>query len=378
MDPIEWSDFPLPLIQVNPPAIAATNNILSVAYKNGVFSNSAEIHRKASSEMSKLFNGDLEGYLASSNTTGLTSCLLAVGIRGRHVLISNFTFAATLDAVVLAGGIPIVCDIDPESLVLDIEKVANALKNKDYDIAVVLPTRVFGFINNLSKLIAECNVYNVPVIVDAAASLPSRRNSWNFELYALYEVFSLHATKVFGIGEGGLVIGSPELIEQIRERSNFGLTSDGSLKFKDGINAKADEFTSARALARLQEYSMDVGRRQEFVKLYKGAFGADSRVRMIEDNSETVYSYFPIIFESEKQLLDFQKAISPFIMSRRYYFPTIQSGYIGDAPILFDADLRNSESIAKRILCLPVYVSCGDDVKNELRILISMALGEIS
>jgi len=99
---------------------------------------------------------------------------------------------------------------------------------------------------------------------------------------------------------------------------------------------------------------------------------------MIEDSSETVYSYFPIIFENEKQLLDFQKVIRPFIMSRRYYFPTIKSGYIGDAPILFDADLRNSESIAKRILCLPVYVSCGDDVKNELRILISMALGEIS
>ena len=378
MDPIEWSDFPLPLIQVNPPARSATNNILNVAYKNGVFSNSADIHRKASSEMSKLFNVDSEGYLASSNTTGLTSCLLAVGIRGRHVLISNFTFAATLDAVVLAGGIPIVCDIDPESLVLDIEKVANALKNKDYDIAVVLPTRIFGFINDLSKLIAECNVHNVPVIVDAAASLPSRSNSWNFEHYALYEVFSLHATKVFGIGEGGLVIGTPESIEQIRERSNFGLTSDGSLKFKDGINAKADEFTSARALVRLQEYSMDVDRRQEFVKLYKGAFEDDSRIRIIEDNTLTVYSYFPIIFESETQLLDFQKAISPFIMSRRYYFPTIQSGYIGDAPILFDTDLRNSESIAKMILCLPVYVSCREDVKNELRTLVSMALGKIN
>lgn len=378
MDPIEWANFPLPLIQVNPPAISATNNVISIAYKSGVFSNSAEIHRQASSEMSKLFNSNLEGYLTSSNTTGLTACLLAVGIRGRHVLISNFTFAATLDAVILAGGIPIVCDIDPDSLVLDLGKVAEALKNLEYDIAVVLPTRIFGFINNLSKLIAECNVHNVPVIVDAAASLPSQENTWNFELNALYEVFSLHATKVFGIGEGGLVIGSPESIERVRQRSNFGLIPDGSLKFKDGINAKADEFTSARALVRLPEYLIDVKQRQEFVKIYKSAFESDSRIRMIEDNAETVYSYFPIIFESEKQLLDFQKAISPFIMSRRYYFPTIQSGYIGDAPILFDADLINSESIAKRILCLPVYVSCGEDVKNELRTLVSVALGKIS
>jgi dTDP-4-amino-4,6-dideoxygalactose transaminase len=376
MEPIKWSDFPLPLIQVNPPSLAETNKVILTAYKNGVFSNSAELQRKVSLELSKLFGEDMEGYLASSNTAALTACLLTVGVRGRHVVISNFTFAATLDAVILAGGIPIVCDIDPKSLVLDFERTAELLASKEYDVAAVLPTRILGFITDLSKLVEQCDAYNVPVIVDAAGSLPNRENSWKFENRALYEVFSLHATKVFGIGEGGLVIGNSESINRVRQSSNFGLTLNGSMQFRDGINAKADEFTSARALARMHGYSIDIKKRQDFVKLYKEAFSGDPRFSLIQDDKDTVYSYFPVIFETEEQLLTFQKATSQFFMSRRYYFPTLQSGYIGDAKVVFTSDLGTSESIAKRILCLPVYVSYDEEVKLELASLLSLVMGK--
>lgn len=376
MEPIKWSDFPLPLIQVNPPSLEETNKEIITAYQKGIFSNSAELQRKASSELSKLFNEDAAGYLASSNTAAITACLLTVGVRGRHVVISNFTFAATLDAVILAGGIPIICDIDPNSLVLDFEKTSEILKSEKYDVAAVLPTRILGFITDLSKLVEQCDAHKVPVIVDAAGSLPCRENSWKFEHNALYEVFSLHATKVFGIGEGGLVIGDPESIERVRQSSNFGFSSNGSMKFRDGLNAKADEFTSARTLARLQSYSIDIEKRQDFVLLYKKAFSGDSRFRLIEDNKDTVYSYFPIIFDTEEQLLSFQMATSPFFMSRRYYFPSLQSGYIGDAEVVFTSDLGISESIAKRILCLPVYVSYQDEVRKELESLLKLVVGK--
>jgi dTDP-4-amino-4,6-dideoxygalactose transaminase len=299
-------------------------------------------------------------------------------VRGRHVLISNFTFAATLDAVILAGGIPVVCDIDQESLTLDINIVATALRDGDYDIAAVVPTRVFGMVTDLSELITLCDGKNIQVVVDAAASYPSRANLWNFSRSALYEVFSLHATKVFGIGEGGLVIGNSESIDKLRQISNFGLTTDGSLKFTDGLNAKADEFTSARALARLQDYSNDVVKRHDFIKLYKNVFNSDSRVRMMHDNPETTYSYFPIIFESEELLLSFRTAISPFIMSRRYYFPTIKTGYIGNASIVFNSKLTFSESLAKRILCLPVYASYTKEVKLEIQNLLKKTMEKIN
>jgi dTDP-4-amino-4,6-dideoxygalactose transaminase len=375
---ISWSDFPLPLVQVNPPSLEDSNAIVITAYKNGIFSNSAELQMRASKTLAEHVNSEFHGYLASSNTMALTACLISIGVRGKHVVISNFTFPATLDAVIMAGGIPIVCDIDSESLVIDLQELRKILQNPEYEIAVILPTRVFGFVSDFSELIALSNSHKIPVVVDAAASLPGKRDHWNFKHHALYEVFSLHATKVFGIGEAGLVVGDHDAIEKVRQRSNFGFVLDGSLKFLDGLNAKADEFTSARALARFEEYSTDVDNRYNFVQIYKNAFSSYPEIRIMSDSPGTIYSYFPIIFGSEEHMLKFQKEISSFILSRRYYFPTIKSGYIGDAKVAFDENLTNSESIAKRILCLPVYVSCEEEVKQEIKKLIEKTLEKIN
>lgn len=351
---------------------------MRTAYDNGIFSNSAELHKKASRTLAQHVNSNFYGYLASNNTMALTACLISVGVRGKHVILSNFTFPATLDAIVLAGGIPLICDIENESLVLDAERVATLLRSKEYEIAAVVPTRVFGFVTDFSELITICESSGVPVIVDAAASFPSQSQSWNFEKLALYEVFSLHATKVFGIGEGGFVIGDAESIEKIQQCSNFGYQTGGSVKFKDGLNGKADEFTAARVLARFDEYSADVVARREFVRIYKDLTADIAEIQTLNEGPDTIYSYFPIIFSNEENLIRFKNLTDNFLMSRRYYFPTLQVGYCGDAQVVFDKNLTISESVATRILCLPVYISCTEEVKIEVQKLIKSALESLT
>ncbi len=378
MNLISWSNFPLPLVQVNPPSLADSDSVVSKAYEKGIFGNSGELNRRASKELAEHVDPKLSGYLTSNNTMGLTSSLISVGVRGRHVIVSNFTFAATMDAVILAGGIPLVCDIDPETLELDINKVEKTLLNKDFDVAVVMPTRVFGYVTDMSKLIKKCGDHGIPVIIDAAASFPGYTEKWKFEEFALYEVFSLHATKVFGIGEGGLVIGKHEDIEKIRQTSNFGFDLGTSSKFSDGLNAKADEFTAARALARFPKYLVDVEERNEFVKIYTKILLDFPDIRTLNSIEGTVYSYFPIIFPSEEKLHNFQNLVADFILTRRYYYPTLKSGYIGDARVVYDEELKVSESISTRILCLPVYAHCTDEVKIEIEKLLRSALGAIN
>jgi dTDP-4-amino-4,6-dideoxygalactose transaminase len=366
------------LVQVNPPSLVDSNSIVSKAYETGIFSNSAELNRRASKELAEHVNPNLSGYLTSNNTMGLTSSLISVGVRGKHVVVSNFTFAATLDAVVLAGGIPLVCDINPKTLELDTDRVEELLVDGKFDVAAVMPTRVFGYVTDMSKMIKKCKEHGIPVIIDAAASFPGFTETWNFESFALYEVFSLHATKVFGIGEGGLVVGKHEEIEKIRQSSNFGLTSGPTIKFSDGLNAKADEFTAARALARFPKYLEDVKLRSEFVEIYKKILEGFPEIWTLNNVEGTVYSYFPIVFPSEKKLYQFQNIVGEFILTRRYYFPTLKSGYIGDAKIVYEKDLTISESVSRRILCLPVYVHCTDEVKMEIEKLLRSALEAIN
>lgn len=373
METIKWESFPLPLIQVNPPSITETNKILSAAYKNGNFSNSGEIQQKVSDRLSEHINPTFAGCLVSSNTAGLTACLLEIGVRGKHVLVSNFTFAATLNSIVLAGGIPVLCDIDPESLVLTLETIKQSLENEDLDIAAVMPTRVFGFITDFSELIEACSNIEVPVIIDAAATFPDQDNVWTFKQQAKFEVFSLHATKVFGIGEGGLIVGDTNAIAAVKERANFGIFGDDPLHFQDGLNAKADEFTAARAMARFSEYSTDAEIRRLFVDGYKKVFKNSDHIKLIDAGSESIYSYYPIIFDNEANLIKFVETVNPYVRTRRYYFPSLNQGYMGGSKIEKPNSLVYSESISRRILCLPVYVSHSNEVEKKLMELMTLA-----
>jgi dTDP-4-amino-4,6-dideoxygalactose transaminase len=373
MEPIKWESFPLPLIQVNPPSIDHTNKILSSAYKSGIFSNTGELQQEASDLLSKHVHPNFKGYLASSNTSGLIACLLEIGIRDRHVLVSNFTFAATLNSIVLAGGIPVLCDVDPETLTITLDTILEVLNDDDLDIAVVLPTRVFGFISDFSELIEACATRAISVVIDAAATFPDRSDVWRFNHQAKFEVFSLHATKVFGIGEGGLIVGFPDSIDAVKERANFGIRTKHPLEFRDGLNAKADEFTAARALARFSEYAIDAEKRRSFISRYKKILCRSKHIKMLNDGSETIYSYFPVIFDKEANLIRFMEIVNPFIRTRRYYFPSLSQGYIGDSKIERPVSLKISESVSSRILCLPVYVSYSNEVEIKLIELLSSA-----
>lgn len=359
---------------MNPPELDETNRVILTAYENGVYSNGGELQRRASMELALHVSSVYEGILVSSNTSGLVASLLAANVRNKHVVISNFTFSATMHAVILAGGIPILCDVTENSLEMDSKKLHLILSNPRYDVAAVMPTRVFGYINDQSDLIQKCQDFKIPIIIDAAAAFPPFSQCWNFKNNANAEVFSLHASKVFGIGEGGVIVGSTEFIEKIRKTTNFGVTSGSNEIFEDGLNAKADEFMAARALVRIKDYGSDVLKRQEFVNSYKTFFTSYKSIRILEDDKNTVYSYFPIIFHSENDLLRAKKLLDPFLVTRRYYYPTMKSGYKGNAVFLSEENLKVSESVAKRILCLPVYVSFTPEIKEFIFNVLSKAL----
>ncbi len=373
MDPIAWGKFPLPLIQVNPPQISLTNELVSRAYDVGIFSNSGAIQREASEVLAKHINKEFSGYLVSSNTSALIACLLEINVRGKHVLVSNFTFAATLHSIILAGGTPVLCDVDSDKLVISTNQVKELLESKKFDVAAVFPTRIFGFVTDFSELIEFCDENEIPVLIDAAASFPDQPGVWSFKHQARFEVFSLHATKVFGIGEGGLIVGNKSSIEKVAERCNFGICSSDPEHFRDGLNAKADEFTAARALARYLQYPSDVELRRKFVEGYKETFADSVHIKFFKEELPAIYSYFPIIFDTESNLLKFMEIVSPYLRTRRYYFPSLNEGYIGEARVEKPLSLAISDSASRRILCLPVYISFTDEVSEKILDLMSNA-----
>jgi dTDP-4-amino-4,6-dideoxygalactose transaminase len=279
-------------------------------------------------------------------------------------------------AIILAGGIPFLCDVNESSLEMTKETIFKVVNENRQNIAAVCPTRIFGSANDFSDLVEFCNDLELPVLVDAAGAYPGQPNSWKFNQTAKYEVFSLHATKVFGIGEGGLVVGAFNDIEEVRNRSNFGLSGNPQDGFTDGINAKADEFTAARAIARFPTFGADILSRAAFAKEYDSFFKTLSSVSVLPFNERGTYSLFPVRFNSEQQLLDFQEATEHIILTRRYYFPSLSEGYRGTARIKLSSNLSVSNTAAQTTLCLPVYTSYSSEVVPRLLDLFSKIIGE--
>jgi dTDP-4-amino-4,6-dideoxygalactose transaminase len=182
---------------------------------------------------------------------------------GRYAVMPSFTFAATPQAALWCGLQPYFVDVRPNDFCLDEGEVKAAVETLGEDVAVVVPYAAFGTVCDLApyrQLIED----GIPVVVDAAASFGARLDDVHFgQDFAGPVVYSFHATKSFGIGEGGLVYsGRPGVIEQVRKASNFSFSAQRVSEGR-GLNAKLPEYSAAIGLATLERYPLKVSKRQE-------------------------------------------------------------------------------------------------------------------
>jgi dTDP-4-amino-4,6-dideoxygalactose transaminase len=183
---------------------------------------------------------------ASSATSGITAALLALDLPQNSVCIMpSWTFAATPHAAMAAGLEPWFMDVEQRTWALDAGKVS---KNMPPNTAAVIVVSPFGAPIDMTAWQSFQRKTGIAVIVDAAAGFDTVRPS------SLISVVSLHATKIFAAGEGGLVIApNSELRNRIRACSNFGFDGSRSAKYR-AVNSKLSEYHAAVALANLENW----------------------------------------------------------------------------------------------------------------------------
>jgi dTDP-4-amino-4,6-dideoxygalactose transaminase len=150
---------------------------------------------------------------------------------GRYALMPSFTFAATPLAAIWCGLEPYFIDIRQDNFCMNEEFLSEAIKKLGDKVAVVVPYAAFGTCLNLSYYHSLIN--SVPVVVDAASSFGTADDNGHFgKGFPGTVVFSFHATKSFGIGEGGLVYsGQSDIINRIRQAGNFGFSEPRRLRY---------------------------------------------------------------------------------------------------------------------------------------------------
>ena len=350
----------MPFLRAYLPPVADWAPLLELSYAQQRFSNFGPAHERFCQACRRFAALGYEPVLVANATAGLTAVLTALNTQGAVVL-PAFTFPATLHAVIAAGCEPILCDADPTTWEMDLTHLERLFS--EYSVAAVMPVRSYGLIRDQSALLALTKANNAPVIFDSAAGFghPDRLGSIgsaNGEI----EVFSLHATKVFAIGEGGLIFLPEAQAARLRATVNFGFLPDR--RFEDGCNAKIDEIRAAIGLAMLDQIDGIILQRDQRARAYARLFARfEDRVTAAVAPGPTPWQSYPVRFQNGS-LRDvvMRRLMAAGIETRPYYAPTIGSGYAGIRGPRFDPALTPvAERLSREVLCFPIYQSMTGD-----------------
>ncbi len=356
--------FTRPLI----PPVEAWAPYLRPAYDRRYFTNFGPVEQAFTAGLERAFGRSGETCVLCCNATvGLMSALVALGVRG-PVVTPSFTFAATLDAIYAARCEPVLCDVDADTWECSADSIRRALGGRRP--AAIMPVRTFGLIRDLTPIAELAREWDVPLVIDAAAALGVDRLVQP-ELPCRYvEVFSLHATKAFGIGEGGAMFAPEALRERLRGAINFGLNPDRSFDY--GFNGKMAEFQAAVGLSVLDVYQAMMTARRSMVEAYADHLSDRQALSWPADVAQSTCSTFPVLLPAEADLERFvSRAGELGALYRRYYFPSVAQGFreLG-ASVLTPV----SADLSERMVCLPVYADATGAEQEELLGILSEAM----
>jgi dTDP-4-amino-4,6-dideoxygalactose transaminase len=340
-----------PIIRPELPPISAWAPILEEAYQANRFTNFGALSRRLEAELAARWaTPSMRCVVASSATAALAAPLIIAGITG-DVLVPAFTFPATASAVRMAGATPLLVDVSEDGWHVSADAFAEALDVTGSSAAILVAP--FGLRTDFSRHSEIAASRGVTLIVDNAAGLGASKS--DASAYAgLFEVFSLHATKPFGIGEGGAIFAAEIHEAALRSALNFGLPSleRGGPGPAWGINGKLSEFHAAVGLAVSQDFERRLALRRAMAAEYVEAFRTVPNIISPRDASASSWQLFPVLLHSERRVEAFaQLALQMGLETRRYYKPALSR--LPDLTRLHPCPV--SEDLAARMICLPIY-----------------------
>lgn len=335
------------------PPRAEFDTLVDEIWKNNQLTNNGPLSDQFADLICNYLNLDKSRFIFVSNGTlalqlGLHQ--LVGGEPGAEIITTPFTYVATTSSILWGGYTPVFVDIKPDDFTIDPTKIEEAITAKT---KAILAVHVFGNPCDVEAIETIAEKHGLKVIYDAAHAFGVTYKSKPILDYGDVSTLSFHATKLMHTIEGGAIYTkSLKDAESIELAKRFG--HNGDEHFQLGINAKSNEFQAAMGIANLKYADENIEARKEVFLHYNKLLSASGlRLPTISADTGPNYSYYPVVFQSEDDLLTvFSRLAAENIFPRRYFYPSLNKlPYIKNA-----ASCPVSEDIAKRIACLPLYV----------------------
>lgn len=322
---------------------------VSEIWRTGQLTNQGPLVAEFEQQVSRYLGlEDSHLHFVANGTIGLQLALRSLGVTSGEVITTPFSYVATVSSILWERCTPVFVDIDAETLALKADAIEGAITDRT---RAILPVHVFGNAADVTSISTVAEQHGLPVIYDGAHAFGSRLNGRTLLDYGDVAVTSFHATKAFHTIEGGAVITRDDATsDRIELLKRFGHNADDHVTV--GINAKASEFAAAMGLANLPHLKAVTSLRRELVELYDSLLTDHVRRPALVDGLEWNYSYYPVLFAGESELLEVQRRLNAIdVAPRRYFYPALNT-----LPYLENTQrCDTAEDIARRVMCLPLY-----------------------
>ena len=314
----------------------------------------------------------------NSGTDALVLALRALDIgQGDEVITPSFSFFATSEAVSLVGANPIFVDINPDTFLLDIDKIESRINSRT---KAIIPVHLFGNAIDMMNLKSIAKKYNLKIIEDCAQATGTMWDGKNVGSIGDIGCFSFFPTKNLGCaGDGGAVTTSNKLIAQkVRELAVHGSPKRYSHNHI-GYNSRLDVIQAAILNVKIKSIKKWISARQKIAKNYKKLIEKSALLKLPQINSELSFSTwnqfvirvkndnfshtnnFPELFETDINLnntpRNFLKSeLQKIGINSIIYYPIPIHAQLAYKKKVYDKNLLlNTEQICTEVLSLPMF-----------------------
>ena len=305
--------------------------------------------------------------VCSSGTDALLLSLMALGVgQGDEVITTPFTFAATAEAIVLAGATPVFVDIDPLTYNISTEEVVKAINSKT---KAIMPVALFGQPADMNGLMQLGEKHKLWVIEDAAQSFGARYQGHFSGALGHVSCTSFFPSKPLGCyGDGGAVFTHSEEIEKkVRQLINHGQVQRDHHECI-GINGRLDSLQAAILLCKLERYEWELKQRQKIASNYTRCLKpmeikASWQLPVEASGCQSIWSQYTICVPNRCEI---QEHLKRHGVPSQVYYPTVLS----EQPAYVDCSISHSLKQAKRachrVMSLPIYADMGEEVQQRI------------
>lgn len=288
-----------------------------------------------------------------SGTTALLCAMRASGIGpGDEVITTPHTFVATAESIVSVGAAPVFVDIDPDTYLIDLNKVEARINKRT---KAILFVDLYGQCPDIDRLRRLCNEYNLIMIEDAAQSVGNYWKGQPVGSLSDLTCISFNPVKNLGaMGDAGCVTGNKHLMNEVRKYRDHGRIGRYDI-VEVGYNARIDNIQSNVVLAKMPKLQQWIDGKRRICDYYTKQLKDVVKTPVLEPgNSHSYYVY--VIQTSQRDELK-QHLESRGIGTNIHYATPVHtqpafSPWYRSCPI--------TERACKEILSLPCWYSMTD------------------